>query len=204
MNDKIESRILPYHRADPAHQKGYGFHHIHNHMITVTAEKYNSISQKFYDDTIESIDYHNLRCTCGHSACLVGHGYYKRITKQQHEEITLRIRRVRCKICEVTHALLLSAIVPYSQVILEDQIEIVKCYEKGSGFAGILNNNLCIDENTIRAIVRRYCHHWEQRLLSYGISLTSPGILIQHCFSAFRRQFMQIRSTRNLLFLKPT
>lgn len=38
----------------------------------------NPLNQKDYDDILSSIQFHQLTCTCGHSACLSVHGYYLR------------------------------------------------------------------------------------------------------------------------------
>ena len=167
-------------------------------------ENSNTISQEIYDEMIESLDYHNLCSPCGHKGSFIGHGSYGRKAKKKYDEETLRVKRVKCKICETTHALLPTAIVPYSQILLEDQLRIVECYEADSGYGEILDDNLCIDENNIRSIVRQYRKHWKQRLLSHNIQTASIKQLITHCFDAFNRQFMQISTTKNTLFLRPT
>lgn len=47
-------------------------------MITISVKDYNQISQDYYDSIINSLQFHRLTCSCGHSACLTIHGYYRR------------------------------------------------------------------------------------------------------------------------------
>jgi len=167
-------------------------------------ENINTISQENYDKIIAGLDNHNLCAPCGHKGSLIGHGYYSRTAKNKDEEILLSVKRVKCKICGDTHALLPAIIVPYSQILLEDQVRIIECYENGNGYSEMLDNNLCIDENNIRSIIRQYCKHWQQRLLSHNIQTSPVKQLITQCFTAFKRQFMQIKTTKNVLLPRPT
>ena len=50
-------------------------------MITVSVDFCNPISQKIYDNVINSLQFHRLSCPCGHSGCLTVHGYYDRTLK---------------------------------------------------------------------------------------------------------------------------
>ncbi|HAS73984.1 MAG TPA: hypothetical protein DCS67_07560 [Clostridiales bacterium UBA8960] len=61
-----------------------------------------------------------------------------------------------------------------------------------------------MDESNIRYVIRQYLCHWLERLLSVSLSLCSTKDLVDLCFSNFKRQFMQIKRTPNILFLKPT
>lgn len=65
----------------------------------------NPLNQKDHDDILSSIQFHQLTCTCGHSACLSVHGYYLRGLKTPDGIIRLRICRLRCHECRRTHAL---------------------------------------------------------------------------------------------------
>lgn len=173
-------------------------------MITLTTNEFTSISQESYDSIIYSLDFAHLTCTCGQCGCLVRHGCYERTVKTANGQIRLRVCRMKCTICGCTHALLLSSIVPYSQILLKDQVIIIDCYEKKSGFGEILNINFFIDENNIFAIIRNYYKYWKQRILSYGICYFPFESLVKQCFSVFAQQFMQVKSTKNLLFLLST
>lgn len=173
-------------------------------MITVSVDYCNTISQKTYDDVINSIQFHQLTCTCGHSGCLTIHGYYDRSVKVGDSFVRLHICRVICSECGHTHALLLSVFVPYSQISLPDQVDIITHSGSDRDFSGIMEAAPSIDESCVRSVIRRFRLHWEQRLLSENIPLMGSTDFIQRCFSSFCRQFMQIKGTPNILFLTPT
>lgn len=173
-------------------------------MITIKTENYNHISQDFYNNTIHSIDLNCISCTCGHSGHLIRHGSYKRKIQLAEEVVTFSIVRVYCKICRHTHALLLSSMVPYSQIPLSFQLQLIDAYECGHSFDNILNKQLFIDENNLKSIIRSYRLHWRERLRSAMLFLADVNSLVSGCFACFSRQFMQIKTTRNKLFIPPT
>ena len=173
-------------------------------MITIKTENYNLISQDFYNKTIDSLDLNLISCTCGHSGCLIRYGSYKRNIQMKDEILTLTVVRVYCTACGHTHALLLSSLVPYSQIPLNIQITAIQAYESGHSLSRILADQCFIDENNIKAVIRTYRLHWKERLRSAGLSFAEWGTLVSSCFSHFLRQFMQIKTTINKLFLLPT
>jgi hypothetical protein len=67
-----------------------------------------------------------------------------------------------------------------------------------------MNRNPLLDESCVHSILRSFQMHFRQMLLSAGISLAPLSQLISGCFFCFQRQFMQIKRTPNILFLKPT
>ena len=173
-------------------------------MITLSVDLCNPISQDFYDNTIYNLQFHQLVCSCGHRGTLTIHGYYYRLIKCGDSTISLRICRVICSACGHTHALLLSSIIPYSQVSTSEQISVICHSETDSDFNDIMDNTPSIDESCIRDIIRRFRLHWQQRLLSENLFPISDMTFINSCFSAFDRQFMQVKRTTNILFLIPT
>ena len=173
-------------------------------MITLTADFDNPVSQDSYDKTINSLQFHQLTCTCGHSACLTIHGYYDRFVKSEDHSVHLHICRVICRHCNATHALLPAFIVPYSQVSFPDQVDIISCYVNSGDYSDIMQKTPSIDENCIHAMIRRYVRHWLQRILSVPLSISASPDFIRLCFLHFSRQFMQIKGTPNILFLTPT
>lgn len=173
-------------------------------MITLSVDICNPVSQDFYDKTIYNLQFHQLVCTCGHSGCLSPHGYYNRSVKCGDSCLRLRICRVICSECGRTHALLPSSVVPYSQVPAKEQIDIIRHSESDRDFSPVMENTPAIDESCVRSVIRRFRQYWKQRLLSEGITLLPGTDFIRCCFSAFRRQFMQIKNTPNILFLTPT
>ena len=173
-------------------------------MITIKTENYNLISQDFYNKTIDSLDLNLISCTCGHSGCLIRYGSYNRNVQLKDEVITLTLVRVYCTACGHTHALLLSSMGPYSQIPLDMQMAAIHAYESGYPLSHILADHCFIDENNLKAVIRSYRLHWKERLRSAGLSFSEWNSLVTDCFSHFSRQFMQIKTTVNKLFLLPT
>ena len=173
-------------------------------MITIKTENYNLISQDFYNKTIDSLDLNLVPCTCGHSGCLIRYGSYKRKVQLKNSVLSLSVARVYCTACGHTHALLLSSMVPYSQFPLDMHIAAVHAYESGTPLKYLLEEQCFIDENNLRALIRSYRLHWKERLRSAGLAALEWSFLVMGCFSHFSRQFMQIKTTRNKLFLLPT
>ena len=169
-------------------------------MITIFLENCNRISQSFYDSVIFDLPFHQLTCSCSHSACLSIHGYYRRNVKLPSGTIRLRVCRVKCSECGTTHALLLSSMVPYSQISFSDQQMICYYYEKGQDASEICERNPSIDENNVKAVLRNYRRHWREKLCALKIHLFPPDDLIQSCFSNYSSQFMQIHRRINKLF----
>ncbi|WP_377146216.1 DUF6431 domain-containing protein [Robinsoniella peoriensis] len=120
----------------------------------------NPVSQDFYDKTINNLPFHQ------HSGCHTIHGYYDRNIKAEEGAVRLHICRVKCCHCGSTHALLPAYIVPYSQVSLPDQVDIISCYENSDSYSAIMAKTSSIDENCIYSLIRRYVHHWLLRVLS--------------------------------------
>ena len=175
-------------------------------MITQEVELCKSITQETYEKVMEELDIQQLKCPCcGHAGCLIGHGHYQRGIKECGELIRLRIKRVKCKECRKTHALLPSNIVPYTQVRVEEQTEIIRAHENGREYERIMERNCLIDLSEIRAVIRRYRKNWKEKLAAWGLGMKSAvSELVQGSFEHGRQQFMQIRRTVNKLFLKPT
>ena len=173
-------------------------------MITATTEECNEISQDFYDAVMDSIQASQIECSCGHSGCLVGHGSYTRSLKTALGKIPLLIRRVQCSFCNATHALHLSGIVPYSQVPLADHAAIAVSYENGGRGMEAMDKNPELSPSQVFYILSLYIRLWRQRLLSGRIPLSPAHALTAPCLRCFGRQFMQIKSTRNVLFAPPT
>ncbi|GAU75415.1 DUF6431 domain-containing protein [Fusibacter sp. 3D3] len=173
-------------------------------MITILTDNCNPISQILYDNVLNNLQNHQLGCICGHSGCMSIHGYYNRDIKYEDASVTLRIRRVICSFCKTTHAILLASIVPYSQISLHDQVRIINCHKRSDDFTPIMEDTPSIDESNIRYVIKQYLCHWLNRLLAASLPLCPSNNLVKRSFSNFNRQFMQIKRTPNLLFLKPT
>ena len=167
-------------------------------MITNISIKIKYLSQKTYEEFINLIPFHKLTCSCGISCNLVKHAYYTRSIKTPNGLISLQILRVKCNCCGRTHAILPECIVPYSQVLLNDQIEIIAAYNNKEAFEPIMMSNLYIDEGNIKYIIKNYISHWREMLSAFFISMDEN--LSYTCLCSFKRQFMQIKRTPNIAF----
>lgn len=127
--------------------------------IAIANIKSTAISQDFYNKIIDSLDLNLISCTCGHSGCLIRYGSYKRNVQLKDEKITLSVVRVFCTACGHTHALLLSSIVPYSQIPLDIQVSVIHTYESGLSLHPILTDHCLIDENNLKSVLRSYKLH---------------------------------------------
>ena len=144
---------------------------------------------------IDGLQLFQAQCTCGKKGSLIRYGHYKRSVKLNSVLIRLSIQRVLCKECLASHALIPSILVPYSQLPLHDQQQILYCAEKGKDMEPGMESNILIDENNVKYIIRQFRKHWKQRLLSAALSIMDD--LTASCLAVYSRQFMQIRRTRN-------
>ena len=166
-------------------------------MITVLMDDCNGFSQDLYKSLIDSLQLHMVECTCGKNGCLIFFGHYHRLVKYLSNTVHLYIQRVFCKECGKTNALLPSILVPYSQIPLPDQQEILHAMDSGLSPELVMERNNLVDENHIKYIFSQFKKHWKQRLRSLGLFLTDD--LTSPCLMVFSRQFMQIHRTRNKL-----
>lgn len=97
-----------------------------------------------------------------------------------------------------------SSIVPYSQVSLMDHTSIASSYENGGNGMETMEDNPELSPSRIWYILSLYIRFWRQRLLSERIPLSPAHALTAPCLLCFGRQFMQIKTTKNLLFVPPT
>lgn len=67
-------------------------------MTTLFVEENNPLTPDFYNKIINSLQFHQLTCTCGHSGCLSVHSYYYRHIKASSGRLRFRICRVICKL----------------------------------------------------------------------------------------------------------
>ena len=175
-------------------------------MIQLFFDFDNPFSQENYDEYIKSLNLSSLKCSsCELPGHCSKHAYYIRKVVVVNGKVAIRILRVQCGQCNATHALLPSQIVPYSQILLEDQLEIITEHEAGVTPHCIVPSNPEIDTWIVIYIIKQYLNHWMARLKSSSICLCS-GIedLISSCFEHHNRQFMQIKCRNNCLFQPPT
>src|SRR5215831_2590272 len=89
--------------------------------------------QEIYNTLIESLNFSSLTCSaCGFRGECQRHAFYKRKIQTEDGKKEIRILRVECAHCNATHALIPKWIVPYSQHLVADQIEILRAFESGT------------------------------------------------------------------------
>lgn len=173
-------------------------------MITLMSDPYTPLTQSSYNDVLASLKFSDLKCSCGEAGCLAVHGYYHRSVKGPLEKIKLRICRVRCSVCGVTHALLTASMVPNSQLSVSDQRQILHNYLRGRSYHHVLRTHLIISESDIRHIIAGFRQRWSGLLdknhLFDDFLNISLFDLVKRCLTQFHRQFMQISNRINLLF----
>lgn len=156
--------------------------------------------QDFYDDVIKKLQTHTLECPhCAHKGHFIKYGTYKRSIKTPFGMVQIRIQRYMCKNCGHTHALLLSSIIPYSQLLIGDALKIIRA-TTADEYKEIMCNNLCIDESTISMTRYQFKKHWKERLCAAQIQLDDEDLIFK-CFFHYNRQFMQIRRIKNKLYI---
>lgn len=169
-------------------------------MITISVSESNPISQKSYDNVMEQVEPACLSCSCGCSGSLIRYGSYRRHVKSDGAKSFLKIQRVLCCICGRSHALLPSALVPYSQIPLADQVAVAETYEEGGNVSDILQANPELDERTPFKLIRIYLTFFRERLRAERIRFRPLAQLTRKCLSLFGKQFMQIKNTPNIFY----
>ncbi len=172
-------------------------------MISFFYFSSNYPNQEIYKQEIENLNYYQYRCKCGQNN-FVKHGYYKRCIKSPLGKVILTILRIKCKSCNCTHAVLPSSIVPYSQITLSDQIEIISEYEDND-VKTVMEKNPEIDQSNVNYVIKKYINHWKERLRSIFIYISENiniNYLIKTVFNSFKTAFMQIKQTH--FFLHPS
>ncbi len=156
-----------------------------NLMITVSVCESNPISQKSYDDLMEQVAPCLLPCTCSCRGSLIRYGSYRRHIKTDGSKFPLRIQRVLCRSCGRSHALLTSAMVPYSQIPLEDQVSAAQAFEEGTDPSAILLANPELDDRAPFKLVRIYpdfCRKNEQKMAVSPVFMLVCGLVILSFF----------------------
>ena len=148
-------------------------------MITILVEDCDHISQNIYDSFIHTMRLHQLTCSCGHSSCLTIHGYYRRNIRDEHSSSILRILRLRCSECGATHAILLSSIVPYSQISFSVQVNIAEKYDSHLDTVSVCESNPDISVSRFFDAVHADTGHHKPAVYNTQNSLTRQDSLFR-------------------------
>ena len=76
--------------------------------------KIKSFNQFIYDRLIRKVNFNSIECSQCLSHDWIFHAYYNRHVDFFNRDIVIRILRVQCNQCGVTHAVLIQEMIPYS------------------------------------------------------------------------------------------
>ena len=147
--------------------------------------------QAAYSSIICSIDLTILKCpSCSHIGTTV-HGYYTHQFFTEDGKISILIKRVKCRHCGKTHALLLSCFVPYYRLPMDSILLIIK--EKKLRTIQQLHTLIpYVSVEYILYILRLFKRYWKDRIDSYFIPI--DDLIHKRCIDLFNKPFMQSRN----------
>lgn len=157
-------------------------------MIICDCDKVNDLSQDYYDRIVQELDRSLILCpTCKQLGFYVN-SYYERSFKLagSPDKTKILIMQVICKSCGKTHAILLSSMIPWSQITLHDTLVVLKL-DPSSPKAEY--NPLISHEDRVR-LRKAFRLFWKERLKAFNISIDDS--LSGTCIFYHHRQFMQI------------
>lgn len=86
-----------------------------NNMIIIRIhKKIKSFHQHSYNKFVKSINFDDLEWSLCHNCSWHFHAYYNRHVDFFYRKHTIRIVRIQCNCCHITHAILIQDIIPYS------------------------------------------------------------------------------------------
>lgn len=162
-------------------------------MISLFFKNCKIVTQSIYSNKVESVNLESVKCSkCNHTDCLRPHAYYSRSYRIGSVLIVLRIKRVICAHCGITHALLPVTIIPYTQRTLDDTIFIYDLLARNVS----LGYDLILDHPSISLsdfyILRRTFHLWKNVMASISIN-DQPWKVFKASFEMTHRNLSQIR-----------
>lgn len=180
--------------------------HISIYMITVQCQFFKSLTQNIYNKFIDRLNIVTIRCpSCGHVGFLVFYGTYPRKVINPDSTDQIYIQRVKCNHCSHTHAIFPQCVVPYSSVLLNDQVSIIQLYEEEHDQSLLEDSFIHIDSYHIHRVITNYLDKWKERMKSEDMSFDmSISQLVSFAFDHFRLQFLQIHKGANFLFIPST
>ena len=147
--------------------------------------------QAAYSSIICSIDLTILKCPSCHHIGTNVHGYYTHQFFTEDGKISILIKRVKCRHCGKTHALLLSCFVPYYRLPLDSILLIIK--EKKLRTIQQLHTLIpYVSVEYILYILRLFRRYWKDRIYSYFIPF--DALIHKRCIEIFHHPFMQLRN----------
>lgn len=157
-------------------------------MIICQCHTVNDLSQVYYDQVVLGLDRSLIQCPDCKQLGFYVNSYYEHSFKLagSPDKTVILIMQVICKTCGKTHAVLLSSMIPWSQISLQDTLIILKLEPSSPGTE---NNPLISHEDRVR-LRRAFRLFWKERLKAFNISIDDS--LSNTCIFHHHRQFMQI------------
>ena len=122
---------------------------------------------------------------------LLSHWYYRLWLFTKDGKISILIKRVKCRHCGKTHALLLSCFVPYYRFPMDSILLIIK--EKKLRTIQQLHTLIpYVSVEYILYILRLFRRYWKGRIDSYFIPV--DDLIHKRCIDLFNKPFMQSRN----------
>lgn len=147
--------------------------------------------QAAYSSIICSIDLTILKCPSCHHIGTAVHGYYTHQFFTEDGKTSILIKRVKCRHCGKTHALLLSCFVPYYRLPMDSILLIIK--EKKLRTIQQLHTLIpYVSVEYILYILRLFRRYWKDRIDSYFIPI--DDLIHKRCIDLFNKPFMQSRN----------
>ena len=148
-------------------------------MITFNFPKNNIINQSNYENSVNRIDFSSIACSkCGCCDGFQIHGYYERSVRTGPVKNTIRILRVICPHCKITHALLPSCMIPYTQRTLKDTLIMYRWIIKKETFNHVLISDFPSVSLSDLFILKRSFHLFKDVILKFH---PSPPVIIGSC-----------------------
>ncbi len=172
-------------------------------MISFYTDNFN-ISQKFYSDSILSLDFNRIECSCHSVNCLSIHAYYYRFVKTPVGKIPIRILRLRCSHCGRTHALISASFIPYTQRSFIDTIKVFLHVQNHEFFFMDFFHHIPsispADIPHLKFVFARWCSLFHNHEIMFS---NPPNLISAHCLFYFHCNFSQLRFRSTDIFYLP-
>ena len=140
-----------------------------------------------------NIDFNMITCSkCNRDNCFKVHAYYNRYIKVGPIKIKIKIVRIICSHCGITHAVLPYSIIPYTQRTLDDTIIIYNLISSNTSFNYALIDKYPSISLSDIFILKRSFHLWNDVMASISIN-AYDWKLAESSFELMNRNLSQMR-----------
>lgn len=162
-------------------------------MLSFVTKNFKILNQSVYTKCILNINLNSITCSrCNHNNCFKVHAYYKRYIKVGPIKIKIKIARIICSHCGITHAILPYSIIPYTQRTLNDTIIIYDLLSSNASFNyGLIDDHPSISLSDL-FILKRSFHLWEDVMASISLN-DHPCNIFVSSFEKMNRNLSQAR-----------